>query len=293
MSAEVGAPGVAAQSPPMEIAKSRWLTTALLAPADPGAVSAEDRTALRRRLDAALAATRSSPARPGPLRVDGFVLKFAAAGLPPDDEPFRWTSRNARRSIGLAAVGHLGHGRAGTPAAAVHLVLSELADDACRGTARAGSMARWLARLAPGGRTAVLAEAVTWATRFYNALDWGPMPAPLVIGGRDQWWDSPGRPAVALRGRADLRVPGNGALFTMLSGHPGPTSPVELGLPALVGALAGDGPVPTRVLGWWPDCGRALVLPVDRALLERTVDAVAGAVHLVRGLVGAAPAAGR
>ncbi|MGH9093313.1 MAG: hypothetical protein ACRDZR_18325, partial [Acidimicrobiales bacterium] len=66
--------------------------------------------------------------------------------------------------------------------------------------------------------------------------------------------------------------------LTLVGGRPGPGSRVELGLAALVEVVRRPGgPVPARVVGWWPECGRALVLDVDEALLASTVEAVVDA----------------
>jgi hypothetical protein len=61
----------------------------------------------------------------------------------------------------------------------------------------------------------------------------------------------------------------------MVGGRPGPTARAELALAGLVAALGGSGAgVPARVAGYWPDCGRALVLPVDDELLGRCAASV-------------------
>jgi hypothetical protein len=91
---------------------------------------------------------------------------------------------------------------------------------------------------------------------------------------------------VALRGRADVRVRdagGYGAHFTMLGGVPTATARGELLLSALVSTLRHpDVPGPARVLGWWPDCGKAWIVPVDGAALDVVADAVLAAVDIER-----------
>ena len=72
-------------------------------------------------------------------------------------------------------------------------------------------------------------------------------------------------------------------LFTMMGGVTGPTSRIELGLSALVALVADvSAPVPARVMGWWPQSGRSIVVPIDSTSLQRTFDAVVEAVRGVR-----------
>ncbi|HEX3946193.1 MAG TPA: hypothetical protein VHW47_00745, partial [Acidimicrobiales bacterium] len=195
-------------------------------------------------------------------------------------------------------------GRSRTPAEAVAEAVADQAEEGRRGTGRDGSLGRWLAGLSAGGLGAVRGEATTWATELLCALEWDRLPG-ATVGPADQWWDGAG---VGMRGRADLRVPiigpGPGddtegpsgrpaTLLTVVGGWPGPTSRTELGLAALVAALApiaaGDRPgtaqvtggVPARVAGWWPECGRAVIAEVDRPLLEATVAAVVGSIRVV------------
>lgn len=277
---------------PVQLPKARGLTDVLMAPAGPG-VPPGTAAALRRRLTDALAGSAGG----GPIRVDPYLLRMAllAPSRHTDDDPFRWSPRTAKRSVGVVAVHHCIGGRARTPAEAVAITMAQLVEDARHGRGRHSSLARWLALAGAGGRAAVQAEATTWATRLFEAIEWDRLEQPPIIGGQDQWWDCPGTPSVGLRGRADVRVPtspvpgaatgpGRGdrapALFTMVGGRPGPTSRVELGLAALVAVLARPvAPAPTRVVGWWPDCGRALVLPVDLPMLRQTADAVVTAVR--------------
>ena len=61
-----------------------------------------------------------------------------------------------------------------------------------------------------------------------------------------------------------------------------PTSDVELGLAALTVAcdLLADRRSQSASIGWWPECGRAQVAPVDRRLLERTIESVVDTVTM-------------
>jgi len=127
----------------------------------------------------------------------------------------------------------------------------------------------------------VEAEAVTWATQVWTALEWDRLaPAPLV-GGGDDWWDCPGTRAMTLRGQADVRVRTGGrpALLVVGGGVPAADWRGALGFPALVCALArGERSVPARVVGLWPSSGQVRILAVDTGALVDTATAVVCAV---------------
>lgn len=275
--------------PPTLLPRSRGLTDALAAPAGPPpppAAVAGLRGALRRDLEVAAAGAG------GPVRVAGFALRAGSGVATGGDEPFRWTPRRARRALGVPAAGRVVDGRARTPAEAAEAELAAVV--AAGGGARPGSLAAWLAAAPHAVAAIALAEATAWATHVLTAVEWHRVAGALV-GGPDRWWDLPGPPGVGLRGRADvrLRVPpprGAGAAGTpagpplsclsLLGGRPGTGSRAELGLAALVEVMRRpEDPVPARVVGWWPECGRALVLPVDMALLAGTAAAAVGAVR--------------
>lgn len=277
---------------PMRLPRSRPLTEALTAPADGPAGELDP--AVTAHLTETLGRLANGLPGGGRLRVDEYLLATASPGDPmadpPSSEPFRWSARTARRSIGIAAVRACHHGLHRTPAEAVAGVLEQLVGDSTGGAGRGGSLGCWLAGLPTGARAAVQAEAVTWATRLHVALDWAGLPHGTVVGGRDQWWDCPPARRIGLRGRAEVRTwtgggpdaPGNGrrpALFCLRPGIPGPTSRTELALPALVSALALPAdPIPARVVGWWPSGGRAVVLEVDGEVLARAATSVVAAV---------------
>lgn len=266
---------------PTVLPRARTLTDALLSPAA-GTVTGADRRALADRLQDGLPALRPTPER---LVVGSFLLREtagSAGGRPVGGRsPFRWSARTARRTLGLAATRRCLRLTSRTPAEAVARVVDDLAEEGRQGMAGPGSLGRWLATLPAGGVGAVRAEATTWATRLVHAVEWGRIEE-AELGPADRWWDCRG---VALRGRVDVRVrtgqgPGTNrgtVLFTTATGWPAGTGRAELGLAALVAAVAGD-EIPVRLVGWWPECGRAQVLEVDRRLLEGTADAVVAAV---------------
>lgn len=213
------------------------------------------------------------------VRIGPYQLSRAAsgssasvAGLAPP--AFRWSARTARRAIGLAAVRAGLDGRAATPMDAVALVVSDPAGPLGVGRSGPGSCADWLASLAAPARAAVGAEATTWATILWTALDWHRLGTTTHVGPADRGWHWTGAVRVALRGRVDVRFAG-GACLTVLDGLPSAAARSSLALSPLVDALArGAGHVPDRVVGWWPDCGKAWVVPIGAPTLVDAADAV-------------------
>ncbi|MHB8681708.1 MAG: hypothetical protein ACYDA2_06405 [Acidimicrobiales bacterium] len=199
------------------------------------------------------------------------------------DAPFAQSAATCRRAVGLAAVQRCVQ-RGEHPAEAVAAVLRAGAEDG-RARSRGESpgapwWAAWYDSLAPGGRATVAAEAVTWATQLWTALDWDRMAVPPVIG-RDEWWDLPGASALSLRGRADVRgrVDGRPVLLVVAGGAPGPLRRADLLFPAVVSLLAaGPRGLPGRVMGLWPASGQVRVAEVDVPGLEQCGDAVVAAV---------------
>jgi hypothetical protein len=299
---------IPASLPTGRLPRARTLTDALLAPSDPPPTG-DQLASLGRRLQEDLASLALPPGARR-IRVDPYLLRTVhpTAELPGDGAPFRWSPRTARRAIGVAAVAACVDGSVRTPAEAVVTRVAQLVEDTRQGLARAGSLAEWLALTAGGALAAVVAEATTWATRLFGAVEWTRLDGPPSIGGPDRWWDCPGAPLVGLRGRADVRIPpvvgreprhrsvatdvdptdgsrrSGPSVLSMVGGRPGPTSRLELGLAALVDVLSRpSAAAPGRVVGWWPDCGRALVLGVDLHLLRQTADAVVTAVGTAAG----------
>ena len=201
------------------------------------------------------------------LRLDGYRFGVARENperLGTDDDDFVASPVRCRRAVGLAAVLRPG--------------VEAVAGGGDPG-ARPPWWAAWYGGLGPGGRAVVEAEAVTWATQLWTALDWGRL-GRAEVGGRDDWWDCPGTRALTVRGRRDVRcrVGGRPVLLVVGSGVPGAGWHETLGFPALVAALAGgDRAVPGRVVGLWPASGQVRILPVDGAVLAESATAVVGA----------------
>lgn len=234
------------------------------------------------------------------LVLDGYKLRIAR--LSPErcaeaERPFVASPAACRRAVGLVAVDRLVRRRAAGPTVAVADVLAAgLEDVEPAGRAeqvRPPWWAAWYASLGAGGRAAVAAEAVTWATQLWTALSWERVPGPVVVGGHDFWWDVPGSRALTLRGRSEVRAK-VGTRSVLVS--TGPRVPdvghrTDLVFPALVASLAAGGrAVPGRVVGIWPASGQVRVVPVDVAALERCADEVVSAVGTwVDGLLEQAP----
>lgn len=300
------AAAVAIAPGPLALPRARALTDALLraSPPYPELATAPllaDR--LARVLGAAVAhaapvsiAEQSSGTSNASTCVRIGAYQLVSAGRPAADaasggtRPFRWTARRARRGIGLAALRMVLEGQAATPAGAVTAVVGRAgvgragvtgASGACAiGTRGPGSCADWLDSLVPAARAGVRAEATTWVTQLWSALEWARLEAPVLVGQPDRWWACGDRRRVALRGRADVRLSDAGGVhLSMLAGHPTTESRMALCLSALVELLAhGPSAVPARVAGWWPEAGKAWIVPVDAAALSAVADAAGRAV---------------
>jgi hypothetical protein len=250
------------------------LTSALLAPLPAfdevawGSALADARDAL-----AGLSVRRAGG---GPFRVTDHAVRLALGtdGAGSDErDSFAWSARTARRALGLAALRSLVAGESRAPLDAVRTRVAEIARLVDDGSPSVSGFDRWLAGLPPAGRAAVGAEAVTWTTRLWCALDWRKIGAGVVIG-RDRWWDSPHSALLALRSRAEVRA-GCGSLV-VLTGPRRASVRAELSLVTLVESLRNtDGDRPGRVVGWWPDSGHWVRLEPEPAVLALATEAVA------------------
>jgi hypothetical protein len=261
-----------------ELFGSRRLTDALLQPLS----GADDMASLIAPLPGLLAAAALQQPGGGSRRLTDHDIRMALATVPPAGTPsaFSWSARTARRALGLSAVRRLVSGQARTPDEGVRWAMAQAARGG-DGRHPTSSMDRWLSTLTPAGRAAVGAEAITWATRLWSALEWGAFSSPPVIG-RDHWWDSPHSSLLALRSRAEVRTElpcPDGAPrsvhLVVLTGPRRPTVRSELCVVGLVEALrSGRSAVPGRVVGWWPDSGHLVRVDIDPAALREGVAAV-------------------
>jgi hypothetical protein len=254
------------------------LTAAMTAPLEgPVPLDGAGWRAARAAAQSTLAGLAVRRAGAGPFRVTDHDVRMAlgSGAAETDDEPFAWSTRTARRALGLAAVRSLLGGETRTPHDAVLARLADSDRDVRDGSRMVSGLDRWVASLSDAGRSAVAADAITWATRLWCAVDWPALGAPLVVG-RDLWWDSPHSALLALRGRAEVRTPV--AHLVVVSGPRRDSVRAELALVALVEALRAGGdaePAPARVVGWWPDSGHIVCLEPHPSVLTLAADSVA------------------
>jgi hypothetical protein len=196
--------------------------------------------------------------------------------------PFAWSTRTARRGLGLAAIRSLVAGKARSLTEGVRSATAGAIRSATEGQGSAASIDRWLADLPAAAVAAVEADAVTWATRLWCALDWNAFDELPLIG-RDRWWDSPHSSLLAIRSRAEVRAVGRDGAGDRFSVHlvvlTGPRRASirsELGVVALVEALVAPYSIPPgRIVGWWPDSGHVVKVEVDHIALAEGVAAIA------------------
>jgi hypothetical protein len=196
--------------------------------------------------------------------------------------PFTWSTRTARRGLGLAAVRSLIAGTARSLTDGVRGATAGAIRSATEGPGPSASMDRWLASLPTAARAAVEADAVTWATRLWCALDWSAFEERPTIG-RDRWWDSPHSSLLAIRSRAEVRSisrESSGDPFSVhlvvLTGPRRASVRSELSVVALVEALQAPSTLPPgRIVGWWPDSGHVVKVEVDHIALADGISAIA------------------
>ncbi len=156
-------------------------------------------------------------------------------------DPFRWSPATVRRSLGLASLDACASGRYRTPAEAV----ASVADAAVTAWLQTGwrqfHWEPWLARLGLGARSAVLAEATTWASLLWTMLDWRWLATEdlLHVGPPLRRVTFSGRPVVRLRARPDVRIGRRDIPPTPPGGAQGPS----LDEPSLAGCQ-GRAPLP-------------------------------------------------
>ncbi len=212
-------------------------------------------------------------------------------------EGFAWKPRFVRRSLGLAIVRSCVSGRFRTPMEAAGPVSDEAVAEWERTGWRTFHWEPWFAGLAAGGRASVLADAVSWATPLWSALEWRAISELVEVGGVDDQWTCPAPRPVRLKGRSELRVVLDGeragpadvgrcnrpvALVSMSGGRPGAPWAEELAFLALAAGLRSPSrPVPARVLGLWPDAGVHATVDIDAGVLTAAADRVVATVEAV------------
>jgi hypothetical protein len=219
----------------------------------------------------------------GSRRLTDHAIRMALAPAAPvsSPAPFAWSARTARRALGLAALRLMVAGTVRTPADGVRSALADAMRSARDPNCPSSTLDRWVSGLSAAGRAAVHADAVTWATRLWCALEWDAFSAPPIIG-RDHWWESPHSSLLAIRSRADIRsVSVDGAdrpvsvHLVLLNGNRRQSVRDELSVVAMVEAMRAEPSLrPGRVVGWWPDSGHLVSVDVDRTTLSAGVEAV-------------------
>jgi hypothetical protein len=264
--------------------RSAMLTDSLVAPSSPRAEL--DMLAIRDEVVRSL--SESVGAEPNlPLRINSYILRTTRNALwcSTKRPGFQWTPLKARRVVGLEAVRTYWLDRNRMPSRAVDQVIAGLRRSHEDADYRIRSLAQWLRRQPESVVAIVQAEATNWATQLSTSLDWGRLGRHVRFGLDASTVPIPGRP-ISLLGRVDVAIDGSrragrgSVLLSMMNGIPRDSTPMELGLAALVVSLNQDEP-PERVVGFWPSCGRALALTVDDRLLKGTAVAVASAVKVL------------
>jgi hypothetical protein len=256
----------------VSLPRAAALTDVLLAPPGPPVDGPELAQARERVLAGLAEAFRSARIQPG-LRIDGYQLQMALGTperLSVTERSFNPSPASSRRSIGISALSMCVGDSSLAPAQAVQDVLCSA--DISAGDSRGGAWwEEWYRRLPAGARAVVQAEATTWATQLYSALDWSRFEPPALLG-RDYRWDCTRSPRVTLHGKVDVRVSSEDrpVLLVAPTGIPGSYWWAALALSALLaGLVRGAAAVPTRVVGIWPASGQVRILPVEPGTLDR------------------------
>lgn len=239
---------------------------------DEPAVSAQELTQLRVRLNGALRSLVEARPDVGEMHLDRYSLPAALRGPPRTErDDFEWNAPFAARSLGLPAVARLSKGRLRGLGAAV----ADSMDEVLSGTGRLGV---WLAGLDSTERAVVAAQARSWAARAWIAVPWSSFDRVQFCVG-SIWYRPLGpRTPVVLRARPEamVRVRGTRALEGVLVtlGRP---DPLVAGFHALVVALDRRR-APLRTVVVEASSGRIDASDLDLGLLERAVEDVVEAV---------------
>lgn len=190
------------------------------------------------------------------------------------DEPFSPSPAACRRAIGTAAIRRCLKEPGLSPSRAVSEVL-DMASRRCE-PYESCWWADWFNRLPFGAKGVVQAEAVTWSTQLFEALDWSRFetnPEP----GIDYRWDSPTKPPILIHSKVDVRIHlgARPVLFLLPTGVAGKHWNDGFLLAVLAASLCGGiTAVPARVVGLWPSSGQVRVLEVESGTLGRAADVV-------------------
>ncbi len=248
--------------------------------------------ALMHRLESAVSMTGAT--RPGgtSVVVDAWFLDLAHTDpdrLLAPAEPFRWSPRAVRRSLGLTIVGAYVAGDVASPGAAAPVIADEAVLRWSSTGERTFGWEPWYSRLGAGGRAATIADAVTWATSVAAAVDWRRCERTDFESTRERARIG-AAPGVLVSGRFDatVRTASGPAGITIFNGAPRGDIETKTLLPALARFLRPGAPsLPDRMVGLWPDARTTVSVRVDDHALERAAAAVGSALVAAFG-VGAA-----
>ncbi len=249
-------------------------------------------TALMHRLESAVSVTGAARRGGTSVVVDAWFLDLAHTDperLLTPAEPFRWSPRAVRRSLGLAIVGAYVAGDVASPGAAAPVIADEAVLRWSSTGERTFGWEPWYSRLGAGGRAATVAGAVTWATSVAAAVDWRRCERTDFDSTRERARIG-AAPGVLVSGRFDatVRTASGPAGITIFNGAPRGDIETKTLLPALARLLRPGAPsLPDRMVGLWPDARTTISVRVDDQALERAAVAVGSALVAAFG-VGAA-----
>lgn len=205
-------------------------------------------------------------------RIDAWSVETAAKAA----SAFSWSPGVARRVIGNAALRRVLKNPGLTLLDAVNDEIAELYYRSASGVARGGSLAFWIAGVAPSVVGLVSAEALNWATQLGEIAE--TIEEPWDIYGADAYYDV-ATARTTLRGRRDILVgsPSSRVVLRVRAGMPGKSAGPGLRADLTIETLATpNGLSPQRIIGLWPEAGVALSV-------DGTMDDLrAGARDLVR-----------
>ncbi len=273
--------------------RAHELTAAILAP-PLAPIGHGDRQLVRHNLTNAIPAMVENLPLGDQVVVTLAMLRQVArdpAALSRPEEPFAWKPAFVRRSLGLSAMDACINHRFSSPTEAVGPIADQAVSEWSRTGWRTFHWEPWIAALHPAARSAVMAEAATWATTLWSSIDWHRFDSPLGLGGPDDQWVCTAARTVRLKGRSELQVPleathGGGAestaLVSVAAGIPRTGWETELGFLALVASLRSPTrPVPSRVVGLWPDAGQYRSVDITSGVLTAAGDRVIACIGAV------------
>jgi hypothetical protein len=187
------------------VTRPQELTATILAP-PVTPIGPNDRQQVRDRLLDAVPALAEKLADGDQIVVTLPLLRQAdrdPESLAGPDEPFWWKPAFVRRSLGLSAIDACLNRRYSTPGEATGPIADEAVAEWSRTGWRTFHWEPWMAALSPAARSAVVAEAATWATALWSSIDWRPFGRSIRLGGPDDQWVCPA--VRTIRGATGLR----------------------------------------------------------------------------------------